>query len=236
MHIAREELRKIVIEALGGGINTNNIVDPSAALTDPMNDDFVPQNKTELAVSISSMLQGISDEEAPCVYKHIKQVIDDNLGEEMNDVNVEEVVRKAVRKVLEEKNIKREKEVVDFDDEDDDEDRKMNTAASLGGATFDEIAKSLGYSVAGAKQAVDKALEKAQFVGSIDPDDLEIMTLMAMNDYVDYLSGSGELTPADVQLMKNHPDVLRTLDGFREFLHKYIKRARKAKAGDGESE
>lgn len=97
-----------------------------------------------------------------------------------------------------------------------------------GMGTFDEIAKEMGYAgPPGARQAVEKAMKKAQFVGSMDPDDLQILTLTAMSDYVDMLKKSGELTAADVQLMKDHPNIVSELDGFREFLDKYIKNAMK---------
>lgn len=104
----------------------------------------------------------------------------------------------------------------------------LGSMADVEGASFQEIAQELGFSVAGAKQAVDKALEKARWAATeIDPDDLEILVLQTMNDYIDTLNKTGELTPADVQLMKDHPDVVRELEGFREFLAGAIKRRRK---------
>lgn len=104
----------------------------------------------------------------------------------------------------------------------------LGSMADVEGASFQEIAKKLGFSVAGAKQAVDKALEKARWVATeIDPDDLEILVLQTMNDYIDTLNKTGELTPADVQLMKDHPNIVRELEGFREFLAGAIKRRRK---------
>ena len=99
--------------------------------------------------------------------------------------------------------------------------------SDVGGKSFEEIAKELDFSVAGAKQAVDKAIEKARFLAGMEDDDREILILTAMNDYIKYLAKSGELSPADVQLMKDHPDIVRELDGFREFLHNHIRRARK---------
>jgi len=106
----------------------------------------------------------------------------------------------------------------------------------VGGATLEKIAAELGFSVPGAKQAVDKALKKARFLAvHMDEEDREILVLTAMNDYIDMLTRSGEVTAADVQLMKDHPDIVRDLDGFREFLHNYIRRARKEE-GDEEEE
>lgn len=105
----------------------------------------------------------------------------------------------------------------------------IGSMADVSGASFEKIAAELGFSVAGAKQAVDKALEKAQWIGQeLDEDDREILVLTAMNDYIKYLTKSGELTSADIQLMKDHPSIVRELDGFREFLHNAIRRTRKA--------
>lgn len=98
------------------------------------------------------------------------------------------------------------------------------------GASFQDIAKDLGFSVAGAKQAVDKALLKAQWLAKLEgeaPEELEIITLTSMNDYIKFLAKSGELSSADVQLMKDHPDIVRELPNFREFLDKAIRKARK---------
>lgn len=111
--------------------------------------------------------------------------------------------------------------------------RKAYKATALGsmtdvsGASFDSIAKDLGLSVAGAKRAVDFALDKAKWAVMQDPDELEILTLQAMNDYINMLSKSGELSAADVKLMKDHPNIVSELDGFREFLHNSIRRVRR---------
>jgi hypothetical protein len=99
----------------------------------------------------------------------------------------------------------------------------------VGGASFKQIAQELGYaSESGAKQAAEKAMAKVKFAAGMDPDQLQIVVLTAMSDYIDFLNKSGELTPADVQLMKDHPNIVSELDGFREFLDKYVKREMKA--------
>lgn len=134
-------------------------------------------------------------------------------------------------------------------------------------ASFDEIADELGFAVSGAKQAVDKALLKARYVLSkVDFDnpymseDLDIIVLGAINDYIKKLSkvatpsdklsepddeavlqrvkkmksgepvdpdvdGDGDITSADIQLMKDHPELVEEMPGFREFLHGVIKKA-----------
>jgi hypothetical protein len=107
--------------------------------------------------------------------------------------------------------------------------RKNVMQTDVGGASFKQIAQELGYaSESGAKQAAEKAMAKVKFAAGMDPDQLQIVVLTAMSDYIDFLNKSGELTPADVQLMKDHPNIVSELDGFREFLDKYVKREMKA--------
>jgi len=109
--------------------------------------------------------------------------------------------------------------------------RKNVMQTDIGGASFKQIAQELGYaSESGAKQAAEKAMSKVQFASNMDQDDLQIVVLTAMSDYIDFLNSSGELTSADVQLMKDHPDVVTELDGFRDFLQKYIKREMRSAA------
>ena len=106
--------------------------------------------------------------------------------------------------------------------------RKNVMQTDVGGASFKDIAKEFGFAAeSGAKAAVERAMQKAKFVADMDPDELQILTLTAMNDYIDVLKGTGELTPADVKLMKDHPEIVSSLDGFREFLDKALKKAQK---------
>lgn len=106
--------------------------------------------------------------------------------------------------------------------------RKNVMQTDVAGASFKDIAEELGFATtSGAKAAVEKAMRKAQAVSGMDPDELQIVTLTAMNDYVEYLRKSGELTTADVKLLKDNPDIVATLDGFREFLDKSLSKALK---------
>jgi hypothetical protein len=57
-------------------------------------------------------------------------------------------------------------------------------------------------------------------------EEFEIMVLRAMKDYIDLLYSSGEVEPEEYELMLNNPDIVRELDGFREFLSTYIREER----------
>jgi hypothetical protein len=262
--VTKEALRDMVREALDnkefsgwssneeGHANVNANVDPSIAVTDPVNPNFTPQDKTELGIAIGQLVKNLPDTDMPGIYTMVKKSIDQKTEKEQEadmekramqggTKQVEEALRAEVRReimaVLKET-------FVDPADAQADEDEEEPTdadgvpkkrphsykATALGGgmaASFEEIAKTLGFSVAGAKQAVDKAIEKLKFLYGLPEDDREILVLTAMNDYISKLNGTGELTAADVQLMHDHPDIVRELDGFREFLHNSIRKARK---------
>jgi hypothetical protein len=225
-------------------VNVNPVVDQSAAETDPMNTHFVPQNKPELDVAFRNLIKDVPVEKVPGIYKIVTKAIelDNDKTEEDEQMKkasqggtskIKEAIRNEIRKVLSEISPSH----FDYgfsgyeygteDDGDKPKGKKINVVGDVGGSTFEEIAQELGFSVAGAKQAVDKAILKMRFLMKMDPEEREIMILNAMNDYIKMLTRSGELTPADIQLLKDHPDMVRELDGFREFLANVIRRARK---------
>lgn len=277
-------------------IKVNPVVDPSAAVTDPDNADFKPMSKPELTVALSAMIDDMPDVNVPNLYDSIKDALtaqEDEKGKEQmgkSNEKVEESIRMAIRKMLQESDIIKEyyakdpetgemvwkgvgpapklapsagikklgpeergipqgpdtpevkglrkklKTMVDFEPEQVDSDKpakgRGRKNVMTGGDPFKDLAKKLGFSYAsGAKAAVIKALAKAKFAAEMDPDELEILVLNAMNDYINLLNSSGELTPADVKLLKDHPDIVRELDGFREYLDSKIRKARKGAGG-----
>jgi hypothetical protein len=235
-------------------VKTNNVVDPLEQDT-VVDSNFSPQTKFELLNAVKNAISLLPDEEANSAYDIIKTALDKYLEKpdgapkmkktpaDTSDKKIEENVRKQIRKILSEITPAFDTSFsgYEFSDEDDDDDSlkkkksdkygfkstAIGNMADVGGASFDEIAKDLGFAITGAKAAVDKALEKLRFVVKMDQDELEILVLTAMKDYIKTLEKTGELTPSDVALLKDNPDIVRTLDGFREFLHVYIKRARK---------
>jgi hypothetical protein len=249
-------------------IEPNDVVDPSASITDPSNDSYRPSDRTELKVAVSGMIDDVSNDKIAAVYDafrdSLEKLTDEKEEESMsNDKKVEEAIRKTIRKMLSEAGPYRDTgmsysgPMIGSDVRSGFEEceacegegytsggkicdackgkgalpsrsRKNKMMTDVGGASFKEIATEMGYaSESGAKQAVEKALEKAKFTATMDPNELEILVLTAMNDYIETLRKSGELTAADVQLMKDHPNIVSGLDGFREFLDKVLKKSRK---------
>jgi hypothetical protein len=107
--------------------------------------------------------------------------------------------------------------------------RKNKMMTDIGGTSFKDMAAELGFaSESGAKQAVERIMQKAAFASSMDEDDLQILTLTAVKDYISKLRSADAITDADAQLMKDHPTIVADLDSFRVFLGSYIKKAQKA--------
>lgn len=340
--ISDKALREMVREVLdstgwsgeGGSpaVKINPITDPSCAVTDPINPNFTPQDKTEFGIAIQQLVKNLPDTDMPGVFTAVKTALDrrsekdeidsatqaamvagsqeaidaagktDKQNPEKKDKhegkmptknNVEDKLRARIRKaILEARGLteadlppvkkipmgvhggeymRRHQKTVDdlqknlgksvdrfeseplpsdeephLPDEEGGETEKdkekykfgghqhahqeIGSMGQVGGASFEDIAKETGMSVSGAKQAVDKALLRFKFLHSYmeqDPEGVEEMVLGAMVDYIDMLNKTGELTAADVQLMKDHPDIVRDLDGFRDYLHNTIRRTMK---------
>jgi hypothetical protein len=106
------QLVKVLLEdkELGPAlIKVNPVVDPSAALTDPSNLNYVPDSTVELKVALNSMASEVPQDNVPKIYKSIKQAIEDAAADEKGKpdmkkekTSVEETVRNIVKKLIEE--------------------------------------------------------------------------------------------------------------------------------------
>lgn len=91
-------------------VKINPVVDPSAAETDPSNQNFTPSNKMELVPALRTLVQSVDDDNASKIYVMIKDTIetkkteDDMSGkEQMKNSNEKiEELRKIVRTLLKE--------------------------------------------------------------------------------------------------------------------------------------
>lgn len=286
-------LRELIREALSGNpVPVDNVVDPSATLTDPGNLNRKPDNTVELQTMLKTLTDDVPPEEIAATYDKVVNALkapskkDDEDVMKNKDTKIESLVREQVRKYLQEhklfeayplsmgapkkqktfgpvigdmpavkkipagvhggeyerrfektkRDLKQALKSTSAEDlqmvaPEEDDKRKFSTMSDVGGASFQEIADALGFSVAGAKQAVDKTLKKMQWLGRMQeesPEDYEILVLTTMNDYIKKLNKTGELTPADVELMRAHPNLVQELPGFREELGKAVRKARKA--------
>lgn len=150
----------------------------------------------------------------------------------------EAVVREMVRKAIREQYQDYDAAVSGGTDDDDDEEPKKEAPPEP--MSFEQLAKEIGLKVSGAKQFVDKALARMKFINQeyesnvgqsegYNLNDMEILVLQAYRDYMDLLQSTGELSSADRKFLEDHADAafknVFDLEGFREFLHTYIRQS-----------
>jgi hypothetical protein len=220
---------------VGSPVKVNDVVDPSASVTDPGNEDFRPDTPAEFQVAVKSLIDDLPSDKISDTYeKLVKALHDEEKGEKMKkDTKAEAIVRANVRKIIKESFLNEMPEIpgeppMPVVPPAPQRKHREHQRVGAPGGELSDIAKALGFSIPGAKLAVDKAIAKAKWVGSMQlgaPEDIEVVVLTAMNDYIKMLAKTGELTPEDVQLLKNNPNIVRELHGFREFLDKHLKRA-----------
>jgi hypothetical protein len=200
-------------------------VDPSESQTDPGDPNYRPQDNRELSIAIDQLVKLVPDEATGTFYKRVKRLSDDILnstppGDDTmtatkrtdEEKKLEEVIRLAVRKHLMEMNEAEADSVPPAEAAPKYEKREL--------MPFAQMAQELGMSVAGAKQAVDKAWRKAAFINDQFPSEeqKQAYVLDLIHQYIDHLDSSGELTDDDFALLRDHPDLVSELDGFQAFM------------------
>jgi hypothetical protein len=95
-----------------------------------------------------------------------------------------------------------------------------------GEESLEKLAQKFGYSKpSGVRQFINRTMDgfKKKFeMNRDDPDALDILIFQGINDYIEYLKSSGELTPADVQLLKDHPSIVWSMPDAQEHVANYI--------------
>jgi hypothetical protein len=131
----------------------------------------------------------------------------------------------------------------DLDDEDDeDEDlnpkkRKSRAGLEIGaygvdGMTLEKIGEELGFTKEAAKKAIETAMERFKVLHTMEPEDRDELVLVGVNDYIDMLGKTGEMTQEEEEFMRLHPKVVAMSDNFRDFFSKYVKRAAREQRAD----
>lgn len=118
----------------------------------------------------------------------------------------------------------------DDDDSDDKKKRKSRAGLEIGaygvdGMTLEKIGAELGFTKEAAKKAVETAMERFKALHVMDPEDSAELVLTGVDDYIDMLSDTGEMSEDEESFMRLHPRVVAMSDNFRDFFSKYVKRA-----------
>lgn len=224
--INEESVRKLVRAMLEGNIDVPIQANPNVEPL--MNDrqldytERTPVDSVELSNIIGNKLRDLDDDVAPHIFKQLATIIDaeGDKEEEEETMTHEAKLRSCIRRMLREA-MKTEAG--------SDRKRGYQSADDAGGTPFDEIAAEFGFAgPQGAKAAVEKALTKMRYLMKLPEEDRDFLVLSAMDDYINMLNKTGELTPEDTTLLRAHPSIVQDLDGFKEHLHKYVLRGMRA--------
>lgn len=244
--LSQDDLRRVVREVLeghpGGSVwepsedvtKVSAIVDPQEDDVNPVNPDYTPQDKVELGVAIKNLVKNLPDDRMPDIYKHVKDamILDKQQAKEdaeMKEKNVrrnpvEEALRREIRRHLIEAGPGTAFRGMDYFGEEGPEDEERRKYTSTAGATDNvrsqpDVASELGISTAKLNQEEQIYRAKRGFLK--DPEHGIKIMKGAQDDFIEYLQTSGELTAGDVKLLKDHPEMVEDLDGYKEFLAIY---------------
>jgi len=113
------------------------------------------------------------------------------------------------------------------DDTDQDVGGSNMMVADVGGMGLKELAAEFGFkNPNGVLQWINRVLTKVK--GRVENfEELQVLTLEILNDYINELAAASEpeLTPHDVQLMKDNPQMVAELDSFRVYLNNRLRKA-----------
>jgi len=246
--ISEVALRQLVNEVLEGhpggrtwepsidSTKVSAIVDPQEDDVAPMNPDHVPQDKVEMGVAFKNLVKNVPDARMSNIYKAIKDavVLDAKRAEkeaEMKEKNVkkspqvEEALRREIRKILREAAPGSEFRGMDyFGEPDAEEDKAKQKYTSTVGVTDNvrsqpDVAGELGISAAKLNQYEQIYRVKRGYLR--DGERGAKIMKQARDGYIDYLKGSGELSAADAELLETHPNIVEELEGYKDFVAIY---------------
>lgn len=206
-----EEARHV----LNDPIEANPIVDPAAARDLLIDDDFVPQNVNDLVIGVATLLRSIPGESVGMVYKAIKNIVQNNASDAINDIwfrgekkgeetmkknknttleqrLAEQKLRNVIRKIIREDvfNEKRDED----DDFDVDDVKNVKDADEMDYAAFGKVLDDIDprptgepWSNSGVKQAIDKSVRKFSFLTKLAEEDPEKYESMVWDAVDDYI-------------------------------------------------
>lgn len=101
--------------------------------------------------------------------------------------------------------------------------KKYDTVKDVGGATLQQLAASIGQKSAGKindliDSSMAKVKDRVEYLPNETIDKIYNTVMKAYDDYVQELIGTGELTPADIQFLADHPDAAyEEFEGLADF-------------------
>jgi hypothetical protein len=231
----------------------SEIEDENIIVEPPVDEkDFVPVNNVELAKSLYVLAKEVPQDKIKSFYNDIKELLVSlNDGEGIFKMTNEQQLREEIRKLIRETWEEEGYSVIDpaLDGDLDDipafdpadvaaEEEKARRELEMqkrrlrGKQLYKDIAAATGLSVSGAKGEAVRATKRFIFLmnlADLAQGEYDSLVDRAMDSYINYLETSGALSDEEVVDLKDNPDLVRELDGFREHMRKHVTRLAKQK-------
>lgn len=223
-------------------------LDRATSVEIPIDDEeYEPENVVELSHAVAALAKKVPPERIVEFFKDVRRLTDKAIeaqekkekGPEVGpkdnkEIDVDKIqemnVRRAVRKILAE---------AGFDGEGGYEGSRGTKKKGARELSLDDVAREAGLKGAsGARQLINKAAQKIKFLLDMPEDERNEIIIRAAGEYIDYLvdldkearkdpatAGEEGISEEDAEFMRDHPEYIQELDGFREFLRKYWLRA-----------
>ena len=211
-------------------IKVNDTIEQLSFEDMPINEDeFVPINSVQLSKSLYEYAKYVDEADIPKFYSDFKNLmVKYTIKDPMMNIQQENLLRARIRQLLFE----------DIDpadlvaDEDEEYQRQLAKAASQDDKqTYEKIASAVGAAgPSGVKRIEGAAIGKLKFIlKDMTTEEVEDMKKNAAKDYISYLKTSKVLSDDEMKLLDDNLEMVMGLDGYRDFLRKYILAAARKK-------
>lgn len=227
----------------------SEIEDENVIVEPPVGDqDFVPLNNVELAKSLYTLAKEVPQEKIKSFYSDVKELLVSlSDGKEIFKMTNEQQLRKEIRKLVKEAWEEEGYSVIDpalddtaivdpADAEAEEELAKRELERQKrkfrGKQLYKDIAAATGLSVSGAKGEAVRATKRFIFLmnlADLAQGEYDKLVNSAMDSYIGYLESSGALSSEEIVDLKDNPDLVRELAGFRDHMRKHVTRLAKQK-------
>lgn len=227
---------------MADNINVNNSLEQLSFEDMPIDEeDYVPINNVQLAKSLYEYAKHVQQNDIEKFYDDFKELITKYvIGDDDMKLKTENAVRARIRKLLFESNDwddNRSWDPADIAADEQEEYQKeiIKQAQQDDQYKLKSIAKELGKTEQGVHRDIRVGLNKLRFIiDDLTAQEFKDIKLTAAKDYIKYIEKSAKtnkvgLDQEEIDLLKNNVEIVMTLDGYRDFLRKYILAAARKK-------
>lgn len=239
---------RVVIETMGT-IPTKSAIKPDESTetqVDPTDSDVRDRESFDSAVE--QLTKDVPNDELLGVLDRIKVAIASSdeekpmIARSVKAKRIEEAVRMKVRSIIKEMwSTPGLADMMTSDEAEDETDadvkrepkkRRHISVVDVEGMPLKDVATEIDASVAGVRRIEMLAMQKLKFLmGTLEDEDRQELEDNAVYAYIDALGETGAITGEDVEFMRENSDMVKELEGWRNFYNKYVIPSAMKKAG-----